>query len=64
VLIGVVTPVPAPELGKGASRGVSSSLSRHAHWTRRHILDSELAAAQLPLRIPTKKKPIDKPLHW
>jgi uncharacterized LabA/DUF88 family protein len=61
--IGIVTPVP-PSNGKSAHRGVSAALARHAHWTRRHILDEELARAQLPLRVPTRRKPIDKPPHW
>ncbi|MDB5885064.1 MAG: hypothetical protein JWR74_1235, partial [Polaromonas sp.] len=58
LVIGVVTPVPPPDPAKGAPRGVSASLSRHAHWTRRHLLDGELAAAQLPPLVPTNKKPI------
>jgi hypothetical protein len=64
LVIGVVTPAPDP--ARSAHRGVSSSLSRHAHWTwtRRCILDSELAAAQLQPRVPTKKKAIAKPAHW
>jgi uncharacterized LabA/DUF88 family protein len=64
LVIGVVTPVPPPDPAKGAPRGVSSSLSRHAHWTRRHLLDGELAAAQLPPLVPTNKKPILQPAHW
>ena len=64
LLIGVVTPVPPPDPTKGAPRGVSASLSKHAHWTRRYLLDGELEAAQLPPRVPTKKKPIRKPEHW
>jgi hypothetical protein len=62
--IGVVTPVPPPHSDGGARRGVSASLARHAHWTRRYILDSELAAAQLPELVPTRRKPIRKPPHW
>ena len=64
LVIGVVTPVSPPDSVKGSPRGVSSSLSRHAHWTRRYLLDGELTAAQLPPRVPTNKKPIVKPLHW
>ena len=64
ITVGVVTPIePRAEDGKG-HRSISTSLSNYAHWTRRHILDEELARAQLPLRVPTKKKPIDKPAHW
>jgi uncharacterized LabA/DUF88 family protein len=62
--IGVVTPIrPRPEDGKG-HRSVSSSLAAKADWTRKHILDEELALAQMPQRVPTRKKPIDKPTHW
>ena len=64
LVIGVVTPVSPPDSVKGSPRGVSSSLSRHAHWTRRYLLDGELTAAQLPPRVPTNKKPIVKPLQW
>lgn len=63
LLIGVVTPV-RPPAQEAASRRHAVSLSRHAHWTRRYILDEELQAAQLPLVVPTKKKPIRKPEHW
>ena len=62
--LGVVTPRPTPSAGKPAHRNSLSSLSHHVNWTRGHIHDSELAACQLPLRVPTKKKPIDKPPHW
>jgi hypothetical protein len=34
------------------------------HWTRDHILDTELAAHQFPERVQTGKKPADKPDHW
>ena len=64
IVIGVVTPVPPKLPDAKRHRSVSSSLSQWAHWTRRHILDEELANAQLPLRVPTRKKPIDKPPHW
>lgn len=64
LVIGVLTPIsPRPPDGK-EHRSVSSSLAKWAHWTRRHILDEELEHAQLPLRVPTRKKPIDKPSHW
>lgn len=63
LLIGLVTPVSPPDDG-GGPRRYSASLAKHAHWVRRYILDEELAAAQLPGVIPTKKKPIRKPAHW
>ena len=64
IRLGVVTPRRPTEAGNGSNRNVSSSLSRHAHWTRRHILDEELAACLLPDRIPTHRKPIRRPAHW
>ena len=56
LVIGVTMPVSPAVPAKGNSRRVSSSLSRHAHWTRRHLLDGELTAAQLPPREPARKK--------
>lgn len=57
--IGVVLP-RRPKLTERAS----GSLSKLADWTRHHILDEELARAQMPSRVPTKKKAVDKPGHW
>jgi len=62
ITIGVVTPIRPPEVQR--HRAVSTSLMKRAHWTRKHILDDELALAQLPEMVPTKKKPIFKPSHW
>lgn len=61
--IGVVTPI-RPAMNEDRHRSISTSLSRHAHWTRQYILDSELEASQLPDQVPTKKRPIRKPEHW
>ncbi|NYF36000.1 hypothetical protein [Stenotrophomonas sp. JAI102] len=60
----VVTPRRPPEAGAVAHRNMMSSLSANAHWARSHIHDEELASCQLPDRIQTGKKPIDKPAHW
>jgi hypothetical protein len=57
--VGIVLPRP-PELKARKSR----TLQDLAHWTRDHILDQELAAHQLPPRVQTGKKPVDKPAHW
>lgn len=64
LIVGVVTPVLPPTPGKASHRSVSTSLAKHAHWTRRYLLDDELAVAQLPPHVPTKKKPIRKPEYW
>lgn len=59
IRIGVVLPrTPAMRARK------SGTLEQLAHWTRHHIHDEELLDHQLPARVPTRKKPIDKPLHW
>ena len=63
VNIGVVIPILKPELGK-SHRPANASLSQYADWTRRYLLDEELAASQLPEIIPTRKKPIVKPDFW
>ena len=57
--IGIVLPRP-PELKARKSK----TLQDLAHWTRDHILDEELAGHQLPARVHTGKKPVDKPAHW
>ncbi len=45
-------------------RQVNEALSELAHWTRAHLLDSELAAAQLPAMVRYGQKAIHKPLSW
>ena len=61
LIIGVVSPLREHVRD---SRSISTSLSNFADWTRKYILDQELEKAQLPARVPTKKKPADKPTHW
>lgn len=63
VKIGVVIPILKPETGK-SHRPANTSLSQYADWTRRYLLDEELANSQLPEKIPTRKKPIVKPAYW
>lgn len=45
-------------------RMAAASLMQLADWTRSVIHDSELAAVQLPARLPTRRKPADKPEYW
>lgn len=45
-------------------RQPARDLEAMAHWMRRYIRDDELIAAQFPDRVPTRKKPIDKPYYW
>lgn len=61
--IGVVIPI-APREHERSHRPPNSRLSNYANWTRRHILDDELAKSQLKNPIPTNKKPIIRPAHW
>jgi uncharacterized LabA/DUF88 family protein len=60
IRIGLITPA-APQ---DQDRRFSRSLAAHAHWVRRHITDEELQIAQLSEKVPTKKKPAQKPEHW
>jgi uncharacterized LabA/DUF88 family protein len=62
ITVGSIMPVRPP--ADGVPRRISISLENVAHWTRRHILDDELAKHQLPDQLPTKKRPIKKPPHW
>lgn len=64
IRLGVVTPRRPSGAAARSNRNVSSSLSRYAHWSRRHVLDEELAACLLPDKVPTRKKPIRRPPHW
>jgi len=35
-----------------------------ADWTLPALSDAQLHEAQLPPKVPTRKKPIVKPAHW
>lgn len=61
--IGIVIPITKPDPGK-TRRPPNQRLSKHANWTRDHILDNELEKSQLSNPIPTKKKPILRPKYW
>ena len=62
IKIGVIFPILRQ--ADHASRPGNVTLSGLADWTRRYFHANELACAQLPLMIPTKRKPIKKPAHW
>jgi hypothetical protein len=49
---------------EGIQRTVPGSLKQYANWMRHVVTNVELAEHQFPLRIPTRKKPIDKPSYW
>jgi len=60
--MGLVMPLRERSLQSGQIS--NKRLTNLAHWVRHHILDAELMQAQLPLNIPTNKKPASKPGHW
>jgi uncharacterized LabA/DUF88 family protein len=49
---------------EGAARPASADLRAATHWMRSHVADRELMAHQFPNRVPTRKKPADKPDYW
>ena len=61
--LGLIIPRPQPSPDK-RSRPVNKSLSNHTSWTRRYITTHECANSVMPDVIPTRKKPIRKPLYW
>jgi uncharacterized LabA/DUF88 family protein len=63
IMIGVVMPIK-PLTSSQTYRRASGSLSNIADWVQQDINDNQLEQAQLPLQIPTRKKPIKKPVHW
>lgn len=62
IVLGVVIPSRPPDAC--GRRPASSVLSARADWTRHYLRDEELAAAQLPERVHTGRKPIRRPEHW
>lgn len=64
ILMGVVMPIRPAATGEAIHRRPSGSLAKLADWTIGHLTDRQLDGAQLPIRVATKKKPIDKPAHW
>lgn len=61
VTLGVVAPIREVF---AKDRAPSGSLSKHADWYRRMVKEGEIAKAQFPEKIPTRKKPIFKPNYW
>lgn len=62
--VGVIMPVRYDKTSTKPKPPINKRLSSHAHWTRSYITGDELSLSQLPLIIPTKKKPIIKPAYW
>lgn len=59
IQIGVILPHR-----EGMQRTVPGSLKQYAHWMRHQVTREELASHQFPDRVPTNKKPADKPAYW
>lgn len=59
VTVGIILPHR-----EGIDRGVPGSLKNYSHWIRRNVKSDELKSHQFPLRVPTNKKPADKPNYW
>ncbi len=64
MLVGLIVPIMPTTPGNDPGRRVSGSLMNLAHWVVKHLTDDQLQAAQLPNHVPTKKKPIRKPVYW
>lgn len=62
VQVGIIAPLPEPQENK--IRRANAELQRVADWTRHHLRDQELQAAQLPDTVATRKKAARRPLHW
>lgn len=59
LVIGVIIPHR-----EGIKRNPPGSLINSSHWIRRQINNDELLKCQFPDRVPTRKKPADKPPYW
>lgn len=59
IIVGIILPHR-----EGIDRGVPGSLKNHSNWIRRHVTIDELRTHQFPDRVPTRKKPADKPEYW
>jgi uncharacterized LabA/DUF88 family protein len=65
VSIGLVLPLTEPAKQAGLEQRFSNKrLTPLSHWVRHYLRDDELAKAQLPQSVNTRKKPATKPLHW
>lgn len=57
-IVGVIAPI---RCGRGI---VNAEIEKHAHWTRKHILDEEFARSQLPHMVRCKSRVVHKPITW
>ncbi len=61
VKVGIVYPIKS-EIMQG--RRTSAALDEYSDWTVNSISEDSLSRSQMPNRVQTGKKPIDKPEHW
>jgi len=64
IVVGLVIPTRLNQDSTDQEREANTSLSKHAHWTRRHITDEELLASQLPPVVLGGRRPAVKPDSW
>ena len=64
ITIGLILPHKTKDNEPISTRPIPKYLDSYSHWTRKYILDEELEASSLPNNIPTRKKPIKKPIYW
>ncbi len=56
--IGLIVPA------KESTRRVNTDLRKLAHWTRTHVVNEELALAQLPNMVRYRQQIVHKPISW
>ncbi|MBB3117331.1 NYN domain-containing protein [Pseudoduganella violacea] len=64
IMIGLVVPIRPSISGGPVYRRTSGSLAKFSDWIAPSLSDDQLLQAQLPPIVPTRKKPIQKPVHW
>lgn len=60
--IGVVTPIRYKS--SNIDRNPSAELRKHTDWLRHGIKDNELEKCQLPDKVRSRKRIIEKPEYW
>lgn len=66
VKLGLVLPLapPSQQAMQDHRRVSNKMLLPLAHWVRHYLRDEQLAKAQMPASVNTRKKPAIKPVHW
>ncbi len=57
-VIGLIVPT------RDQARNINGDLEPLAHWARTHLVDAELAQAQLPAMVRCQQRAVHKPLSW